>query len=1031
MRIKRLIIHNIASVEIADIDFEHGPVDRSTGGPASLFLITGDTGSGKSVILDCISMALYGTTPRVKGVNGVRNNTYRYGDGNEVSVNDIRQYTRLGISHKDPCYAKLFFRGNDGVDYESTYTLGYNNRHKFRDPEWTLKIGESEMIGAGKKEEIQRRIVEAVGMSFEQFGRMAMLAQGQFANFLTGKKDERERILEQLTATDHFTRYGDAISNIFRRTTEAKNLAEKEYDTYKNLILSDEEIEALNAELATLKTSSTQIEGAAKAENTLEKAEIEREKALGELAFEHRVFVAMQADLEARIGKLEQRAADLQVEKDWLESLGSKRDIFENSKLVIDRINQYLKSGDDITKKGESLKKAEADKLTWAAKVGTTEAEVKRLAKVLEEVNSQISKLTEQRKAMNPESLMSQFAEASNRHKALADLKKDIAQAAKDSAETAEVRKDVESITARHTSLTEQATQKLAEESRLEKEMKQAQDRYTTMHLSMEQNFNELRQKLVDEHATHCPLCRQGIADHSALLSDADFSHILSPLEADKIRLEEAYKSAKETRNQADKALSICKGKLDSRRKELTRLEKRDAAETAAINKVVADLALEDKENIPAEIEIQLEELSSRMVGIKEKIDRAEAIQTRVNTHLTTRKDLDSQKSTADTNFKTASTKFQLAETNIATLNSSIIEMVNTREELKASISTSLKGYLDNWSETPLDAIDILKNDSAQYITRRDKSIAADSQLKVDRTTYDTLTHTAETLAPLLADIEPLPPSADDDVTSLDLNTVRNKWTELHSMTAASRSNFDRCSSDIVTSKSVLKEFYESHPDDQWRETALSERLKALNERKGAIDVRISSDAEHRKAAIVKLEELNAAIATHDRWNRLNACFGGTRFRTLVQSHILRPLLRNANVYLQQITDHYTLTCSDDNEHLSILVLDRYNRNETRSVTVLSGGERFMISLALSLALSAMSRPDMNVDILFIDEGFGTLDAHSLEQVIATLRRLPEIAGHTGRRVGVISHREELADQIDSRIILRRCGEGRSRVEVE
>ena len=223
MRIKRLIIHNIASVEIADIDFEHGPVDRSTGGPASLFLITGDTGSGKSVSLDCISMALYGTTPRVKGVNGVRNNTYRYGDGNEVSVNDIRQYTRLGISHKDPCYAKLFFRGNDGVDYESTYTLGYNNRHKFRDPEWTLKIGESEMIGAGKKEEIQRRIVEAVGLSFEQFGRMAMLAQGQFANFLTGKKDERDHILEQLTATDHFTRYGDAISNIFRRTTEAKN----------------------------------------------------------------------------------------------------------------------------------------------------------------------------------------------------------------------------------------------------------------------------------------------------------------------------------------------------------------------------------------------------------------------------------------------------------------------------------------------------------------------------------------------------------------------------------------------------------------------------------------------------------------------------------------------------------------------------------------------------------------------------------------------------------------------------------------
>ena len=89
-----------------------------------------------------------------------------------------------------------------------------------------------------------------------------------------------------------------------------------------------------------------------------------------------------------------------------------------------------------------------------------------------------------------------------------------------------------------------------------------------------------------------------------------------------------------------------------------------------------------------------------------------------------------------------------------------------------------------------------------------------------------------------------------------------------------------------------------------------------------------------------------------------------------------------------------------------------------------------MISLALSLALSAMNRPDMNVDILFIDEGFGTLDAKSLEMVMSTLRRLPEINGQTGRRVGVISHREELTEQIPTQIQLKHCGEGRSRIVV-
>ena len=157
---------------------------------------------------------------------------------------------------------------------------------------------------------------------------------------------------------------------------------------------------------------------------------------------------------------------------------------------------------------------------------------------------------------------------------------------------------------------------------------------------------------------------------------------------------------------------------------------------------------------------------------------------------------------------------------------------------------------------------------------------------------------------------------------------------------------------------------------------------------------------------------------------------GGSRFRTLVQSYILRPLLNNANIYLQQITDRYWLTCSEDNEQLSILVLDRYNKNQVRSAIVLSGGERFMISLALSLALSSLNRPDMNVNILFIDEGFGTLDERSLDSVMSTLEKLQEIAGQTNRRVGIISHREELDERIAVKIKVVKKGEGRSLIQM-
>ena len=136
-----------------------------------------------------------------------------------------------------------------------------------------------------------------------------------------------------------------------------------------------------------------------------------------------------------------------------------------------------------------------------------------------------------------------------------------------------------------------------------------------------------------------------------------------------------------------------------------------------------------------------------------------------------------------------------------------------------------------------------------------------------------------------------------------------------------------------------------------------------------------------------------------------------------------------------QITDKDIINAArqlrdEENEKLSILVLDRYNKDEVRSVTILSGGERFMVSLALSLALSSLNRPDLNVNILFIDEGFGTLDQKSLDSVMSTLNKLQLIAGQSNRRVGIISHREELLERIHTQIRVSPHGEGRSRVEI-
>ena len=256
MKLKELHIRNIASIESADIDFEHGLNDAVTGDPASIFLISGDTGAGKSVILDGISMALYKKTPRIADVANVTKNEFTDTEGESIRVASIEQYTRLGISEKDDSYSEVVFEGNDGKTYHARLTLGIKlgNKDKttgirplkHKSPVWEIRVED----GDWTKDSVEQTILQAVGLDFQQFGRMAMLAQGQFANFLTGDKKEREAILEQLTNTQHFTAYGEAIQSLWKKAKETQATIQTQYDTEKPHTLNDEQVEQITKELA-------------------------------------------------------------------------------------------------------------------------------------------------------------------------------------------------------------------------------------------------------------------------------------------------------------------------------------------------------------------------------------------------------------------------------------------------------------------------------------------------------------------------------------------------------------------------------------------------------------------------------------------------------------------------------------------------------------------------------------------------------------------------------------------------------------
>lgn len=164
-----------------------------------------------------------------------------------------------------------------------------------------------------------------------------------------------------------------------------------------------------------------------------------------------------------------------------------------------------------------------------------------------------------------------------------------------------------------------------------------------------------------------------------------------------------------------------------------------------------------------------------------------------------------------------------------------------------------------------------------------------------------------------------------------------------------------------------------------------------------------------------------------ERWSKLDDLIGsqsGYKFKEIAQGYTLDILLSYANKQLRELTSRYQLQRIPN--ELALQIIDHDLCDEVRSVFSLSGGESFLVSLALALGLSSFASRNHYEENLFIDEGFGTLDADTLQMVMEALERLRS----QGRQVGIISHVQELTERIPARICLTKTGNGKSKIEV-
>ncbi|RJF96754.1 exonuclease SbcC [Noviherbaspirillum cavernae] len=282
--------------------------------------------------------------------------------------------------------------------------------------------------------------------------------------------------------------------------------------------------------------------------------------------------------------------------------------------------------------------------------------------------------------------------------------------------------------------------------------------------------------------------------------------------------------------------------------------------------------------------------------------------------------------------------------------------------------------------------------------------------------------------------------NAASDASAIDIDQLRTLLTHPDEWIASERRQLQQIDSALQGAKTVLQERQAQRAAHEQRRTAnddeetVKDALQKLiaekdshNARATELQLALREDDQRRRQSAAMTAEIENQEAANRLWGQLNELIGssdGKKFRNYAQQFTLDVLLGYANRHLAELARRYRLERIKDT--LALMVIDQDMGDEMRSVHSLSGGESFLVSLALALALASLSSNRVRVESLFIDEGFGSLDADTLTVAMEALDGLQSM----GRKVGVISHVQEMTERIATKILVQRTAGGTSRVVV-
>lgn len=1042
MKPLKLTLKNFGPYEDETIDFTQLE-------DASVFLISGKTGSGKTTIFDAITFALYGDSASDdRSPQSMRSDFADTKTPTEVTLSFEHQ-GRLYWINRSPKQELDKKRGSGTKVFES---------------QGTLKIfeGEKQIDEITKLRDINIKLIDVLQINREQFVQIVLLPQGEFRRFLTASSADKEAVLRKIFRTQLYQKWRDALKEMLKKQTTKNRDVQNAIDTdlAKVVWLADapDGIEKQNVhdQLAALTNQQKQANNALKTlKEQLQDVQQRYEEAkqqfqtddsmnqrINQLTAKRQEQIELQARqpefdrLQKRIDQLSW-AKELRPKYEQFQELqGEVTDNQQQLKAVVEEINTQVKTQADYVKKGDQLQaqKTEQDQRLNQKSVLESQRpafkQAEELQKQLEQAKEKVSVLRQdlekgQQQLTDLTEQDTQITTALSKMVAVTEQLNALDRTAQVLADAANQLKKLEQDQRANRQLTEALEQKQRALAELTKQVAQSQATYNDLRNTWLSNqiVNLVKQL---KPGTPCPVCGSlahpspaHVADLPSV-SDDDIKRAEAELQKEQNRLAAAKSRLEEQTSQSEKQtgrfreafaelvtklvssgvltaavddLAVVKSQLE------TQIAKNDREQKAVRRQ---QSALKSQQEKQVHIKKTLAELTPIVTRLKEGYQTVEATRQRYQVQLADVK----QQLPSDFNDLKALDQ-HLTELQMA------IEAYDQAVADNHSRLMTVKSHL-----AAAHATEAGLKKQQQQVTAKLTTIQAEITAAVSQKLK---TEDWRGLQRLLAEV--------------------NQLTDFQQKAAAYQDQLKNVAAEISTYEGIVGNHQLVDLDaEQAKVQQLVEERKRLQQQ---------SDEQSRQTflnddLLKRIKKNNRAIAEQQETiNQLqllvetvsgsgDAKLGLERYVLQAQ---LREILKVANQHLKQLSSgryamllHKEAGAYQKNTGLEIDVYDD-NVGELRSVHTLSGGESFIAALSLALALGEVIQNEsggISIDTLFVDEGFGSLDQESLTMAMAALENIES----NDRMIGIISHVTMLQEQVPYQIQVQTQGQGKSRTKI-